>query len=324
MMRIVSGMRASGLLHLGNYVGALSNWVKLQDEYDCYFFVADWHGLTTDYDETAGLRLYVREMVMDWLAAGLDPQKCVLFVQSDVKEHAELHLLFSMFVPLAWLERVPTYKERLREQSTRELSTYGFLGYPVLQAADILIYKGEAVPVGEDQLPHLELTREIARRFNFLYGDTFPEPQALLTKFPVLPGIDGRKMSKSYDNSILLSAPPEEVARRVAAMVTDPARIRRRDPGHPDVCTAFTFHQVFNPGASESVRESCIAAGIGCVECKRNLGGVLAAVMAPHYERRAMYAKNPSLVSDVIHEGARKAKAEAQRVMAEARDAMKI
>jgi len=323
-MRIVSGMRASGLLHLGNYIGALSNWVKLQDEYDCYFFVANWHGLTTDYDDTSGLRLYVREMLIDWLAAGLDPAKCVMFVQSDIKEHAELHLLFSMFVPLAWLERVPTYKERLREQSTRELSTYGFLGYPVLQAADILIYKGEAVPVGEDQLPHLELTREIARRFNFLYGDVFPEPKALLTKFPVLPGTDGRKMSKSYDNSILLSAPPEEVTKRISTMVTDPARIRRTDAGHPGVCTAFTFHQVFNPGEAESIREACTAAGIGCVECKRNLGNVVSAIMAPHYERRSKYAAGPSLVDDVIREGAQKARAEAARVMAEVRDAMKI
>jgi tryptophanyl-tRNA synthetase len=263
-------------------------------------------------------------MLIDWLAAGLDPDKCVMFIQSDVKEHAELHLLFSMFVPLAWLERVPTYKERLREQSTRELATYGFLGYPVLQAADILIYKGEAVPVGEDQLPHLELTREIARRFNFLYGDTFPEPQALLTSFPTLPGTDGRKMSKSYDNSILLSAPPEEVRRRVSGMVTDPARIRRKDPGHPDVCTAFTFHQVFNPGEVEKVRESCASAGIGCVECKRILGDVMAGVMAPHFERRVRYVENPSLLDDVIHDGARKAREEAQRVIAQARDAMKI
>jgi len=323
-MRIVSGARASGFLHLGNYIGALSNWVKLQDQYDCWFFVADWHGLTTDYDDTSELKKYTRDIVVDFLAAGLDPEKCGIFVQSDVPEHAELHLLFSMFTPLAWLERVPTYKERLREQSTRELSTYGFLGYPVLQAADILVYKGEAVPVGEDQLPHLELTREIARRFNSLYGNVFPEPQALLTQHPVLPGIDGRKMSKSYGNSILLSASPGDIRKATSLMVTDPSRIKRTDPGHPDVCTAFVFHKVFAPGRIEDLSQACVGAKIGCVECKKNLGNTLAALMQPHYERRQRYERDPSLVDDVIALGKNKARAEAAKVMGEVRAAMKM
>ncbi len=323
-LRIVSGMRTSGLLHLGNFVGALSNWTNLQHEYDCYFFVADWHGLTTDYDDTSEIRTWTREIMTDWLAAGLDPDKCVLFVQSDVIEHAELHLLFSMCTPLAWLERVPTYKERLREQSTRELATYGLLGYPVLQASDILIYKGEAVPVGEDQAPHLELTREIARRFNFLYGQVFPEPQLLLARFPSLPGIDGRKMSKSYDNSILLSATPKQIAERVSMMVTDPARIRRKDPGKPEVCTAYRFHEVFNSSEVEQIASACRNAEIGCVECKRNLGKVLSAIMEPHYERRRQIAANTALVDDVMEHGASRARAVAQETMAEVRKAMKL
>lgn len=323
-LRIVSGMRTSGLLHLGNYVGALSNWVKLQEEYDCFFFVADWHGLTTDYEDPGMIKTWTREIVIDWLAAGLDPEKCVLFVQSDVIEHAELHLMFSMSTPLAWLERVPTYKERLREQTTRELATYGLLGYPVLQAADILIYKGEAVPVGEDQTPHLELTREIARRFNHLYSPVFPEPQVLLTRFPTLPGIDGRKMSKSYDNSILLSAPPEEIVMRVSSMVTDPARIRRTDPGRPEVCTAFKFYEVFDPERAKEVSEACRSAGIGCVQCKKDLGKTLSSLMQPHYEKRREISSTPQLVKEVISQGAKRARKVARETMAEVRQAMKL
>jgi tryptophanyl-tRNA synthetase len=322
--RIVSGARASGLLHLGNYIGALSNWVRLQADYECFYFVANWHGLTTDYDNTGELRHWTREILIDFLAAGLDPEKSVLFVQSDVPEHAELHLMFSMVTPLSWLERVPTYKERLREQSTRDLATYGFLGYPCLQAADILLYKGDAVPVGGDQVSHLELTREIARRFNFFYGNVFPEPQVLLTEFPTLPGIDGRKMSKSYDNSIMLSASPEEVRKRVSIMITDPARIKRSDPGHPDVCTAYAFHKVFNPENAAALCEMCKKAEIGCVECKKNLGNILAAKMAPIYDKRMYYVNNPALVDEIRSEGARKARAVASSVMADVRQAMKI
>jgi tryptophanyl-tRNA synthetase len=258
------------------------------------------------------------------MAAGLDPEKSVLFVQSDVPEHAELHLMFSMVTPLSWLERVPTYKERLREQSTRDLATYGFLGYPCLQAADILLYKGDAVPVGGDQVSHLELTREIARRFNYFYGNVFPEPQALLTEFPMLPGIDGRKMSKSYDNSIMLSDSPEEVKRRVSIMVTDPARIKRSDAGHPDVCTAYAFHKVFNAGEAPALAEMCKSAQIGCVECKRNLGNLLAARLAPIYDKRMYFKSRLDLVDDIRHAGAEKARTIARNVMAEVRQAMKI
>ncbi|MGB4648496.1 MAG: tryptophan--tRNA ligase, partial [Acetivibrionales bacterium] len=254
---MLSGMRPTGALHLGNYFGALENWVKLQDEYDCYYFIADWHALTTGYEDTSELKSNINSMVIDWLSAGLDPEKCTIFLQSSVKEHAELHLLFSMMTPLSWLYRCPTYKDQLAQLKDRNITTYGFLGYPCLQAADILMYKAAAVPVGEDQVPHVELTREMARRFNYIFGEVFPEPQAKLTKAKVLPGTDGRKMSKSYNNTIALSDDPDTVRKKVMSMVTDPARIRKDDPGHPEVCTVFSFHKVFNEEGVADTEAQC-------------------------------------------------------------------
>lgn len=266
---MLSGMRPTGALHLGNYFGALENWVKLQDEYDCYYFIADWHALTTGYEDTSELKSNINSMVIDWLSAGLDPEKCTIFLQSSVKEHAELHLLFSMMTPLSWLYRCPTYKDQLAQLKDRNITTYGFLGYPCLQAADILMYKAAAVPVGEDQVPHVELTREMARRFNYIFGEVFPEPQAKLTKAKVLPGTDGRKMSKSYNNTIALSDDPDTVRKKVMSMVTDPARIRKDDPGHPEVCTVFSFHKVFNEEGVADTEAQCRAGSIGCVQCKK-------------------------------------------------------
>ena len=260
---ILSGMRPTGALHLGNYFGALENWVKLQDEYECYFFVADWHALTTGYEDTSQIKNNINDLVIDWLSAGLDPEKCVIFLQSSIKEHAELHLLFSMTTPLSWLLRCPTYKDQINQLKDKNITTYGFLGYPCLQAADILIYKAGFVPVGEDQLPHLELTREIARRFNYLFGEVFPEPQAILTKAKVLPGTDGRKMSKSYGNTIALSDSPDTIRKKVSSMITDPARIRKDDPGHPEVCTVFSFHKVFNENEVPEIEQHCRGGKIG-------------------------------------------------------------
>jgi tryptophanyl-tRNA synthetase len=323
--RILSGMRPTGKLHLGNLVGALQNWIKLQDEYDSFHFVADWHMLTTDYADTSELQSSIQEMVTDWLAAGLDPKKATFFIQSRVPEHAELHLLFSMVTPLGWLERVPTYKEQLDNIKDRDLHTYGFLGYPVLQAADILMYKADFVPVGEDQVPHVELTREIARRFNGFYGQVFPEAQALLTPTPKLPGTDGRKMSKSYDNAIFLSDPPEVVSGKLAGMMTDPARKRRYDPGNPDVCPVFDLHRVFSsPETIERVNRECRTAEIGCVDCKKLMAGHLNNALAPIQERRKRYEQNPKEVWDVLEEGTKKAREVAQATMTEVRAAVKL
>lgn len=318
-------MRPTGKLHLGHLVGALQNWVELQDRYESYHFVADWHALTTDYADTAELRVNIQEMVTDWLAVGLDPAKATFFLQSHLLEHAELHLLFSMVTPLGWLERVPTYKEQLDNIKDRDLHTYGFLGYPVLQAADILIYKASFVPVGEDQVPHVELTREIARRFNTFYGRVFPEPQALLTPTPKLPGTDGRKMSKSYGNTILLSDPPEVVSSKVADMMTDPARKRRTDPGNPDVCPVFDHHKIFSPPeVVDRVNRECRTAEIGCVECKQLMARHLNNSLAPIQARRKPYEQNPQRVWDVLEEGTRKAHAVAQATMTEVRAAVKL
>jgi tryptophanyl-tRNA synthetase len=322
--KILSGMRPTGALHLGNYFGALENWVKLQEQYDCYFFVADWHALTTGYENTAQIKNNINELIIDFLSAGLDPEKCNMFLQSSVKEHAELHLLFSMSTPLSWLLRCPTYKDQLAQMKDRNITTYGFLGYPCLQAADILMYKANFVPVGEDQLPHLELTREIARRFNFIYGEVFPEPQPLLTKAKVLPGLDGRKMSKSYDNTIALSDSPEDIRKKVSSMITDPARIRKDDPGHPEVCAVYAFHKIFNEGEVAEIDEQCRGGKIGCVQCKRNLAQKMVDYMTPIYERRQQLINKPQIIREVIDKGNENARKMAQQTMQDVRSAMKI
>ena len=323
--RVLSGMQPSGLLHLGNLMGALDNWRKIQDEYECYYFIADWHALTTQYADTSKMRTYVHEMVVDWLAAGLDPEKCVLFQQSQLPEHAVLHMLFSMITPLPWLERVPTYKEKMEQISDRDMYTYGFLGYPVLQAADILIYKADFVPVGVDQLPHLELTREIGRRFNSFYGDVLPEPQPLLTEYPKLLGTDGRKMSKSYNNCLYLSDTPEEITKKVMAMITDPARVRRQDPGNPDICPLYTLDRIFAPKEwCDHVNVECRRAGIGCVDDKRELLKHLLAYLKPIQEKRKELSTSPKRVAEIIAAGSAKARVVARETLAQVQDAMKL
>jgi len=318
-------MRPTGKLHLGNLVGALQNWVKLQNEYDSYHFVADWHMLTTDYADPSEVTENTLQMVTDWLAAGLDPNKATFFVQSRLPEHAELHLLFSMITPLSWLERVPTYKEQLENITDRDLHTYGFLGYPLLQAADILMYKANAVPVGEDQVPHVELTREVARRFNQFYGSVFLEPQALLTPSPRLPGTDGRKMSKSYGNAIFLTDPPEDVSKKLATMITDPARKRRNDPGNPDICPVFDLHKIFSSQVTiDQVNRECRTAEIGCLDCKKMLAQHLNRALAPIQQRRKPYEENPQQVWDILEAGTSQARKVAQATMAEVRAAVKL
>lgn len=376
--RILSGMRPTGRLHLGNYMGALYNWVKLQHDYDCYFFIADYHALTTDYANTSNLRENIREVILDFLAAGLDPEISTLFIQSDVKAHFELHALFSMITPLSWLERVPTYKDQQEQLKEKDLATYGFLGYPLLQSADILLYKPRYVPVGADQIAHVELTREIARRFNqFFPGDFYlassaapwemgaiqekarklagdktksafsahelyeaahqtkkitegfgrrdvlPEPDVLLTPSPKLPGTDGRKMSKSYRNTILLSDPEPEVRSKLKTMVTDPARVRREDPGNPDVCPVFDLHKVFSSESVQlEVREGCTTAGIGCIQCKTWLADAVVKHLAPIQERRRHYESNFVEVEEILRQGAVRAGNRANQTMQEVRDAV--
>src|SRR5271168_163392 len=326
--RVLSGMRPTGKLHLGNYVGALENWVRMQDQYQCFFCVVDWHALTTDYADTSRVKENSLEVALDWLAAGLDPEKSVLFIQSHVPAHAELHLLLSMITPLGWLERVPTYKEQRENIRDKDLGTYGFLGYPVLQAADILMYKADVVPVGEDQVAHIELTREIARRFNGFYGkrgDVFPEPQSLLTRAPKLPGTDGRKMSKSYGNTILLTDPEPVVRQKLKTMVTDPARVRRSDPGDPDVCPVGDLHKVFSsPATLEKVYAGCRSAGIGCIECKGWAADAIVAELQPMQERRKQYEEQPRLVHDILHSGSELARVRAEQTMEQVRDAMQL
>ena len=318
-------MRPTGKLHLGNLVGALDNWKQLQEEYECFFFAADWHALTTEYANTGIIQESIRDMFIDWLSVGLSPEKSVLFIQSRVKEHAELHLLLSMITPLPWLERVPTYKEQQQELASRDLSTYGFLGYPLLQAADIIIYKAHKVPVGIDQVPHVELTREVARRFNSFYGPVFPVPDPLLTEVPKLLGIDGRKMSKSYDNAIFISDPPAEVRRKVSLMFTDPNRIKRSDPGNPDICNVFSFHKVYSsPETVDRVNRECRRAEIGCVQDKRQFAETLVSYLAPIQERRARYIQNPGGVDEILEVGCQRARRVAAQTMEEVRAAMKI
>jgi len=323
--RVLSGMRPSGKLHLGNAVGALDNWKRLQDEYECFFFAADWHALTTEYVNPEIIPESIRDMMIDWLSVGLSPEKCVLFVQSRIKEHAELHLLLSMITPLPWLERVPSHKEQQLELANRDLTTYGFLGYPLLQTADIIIYKAHKVPVGIDQVPHVELSREITRRFNFFYGPIFPPPEPMLTEVPKLLGIDGRKMSKSYHNAIYLSDPPGEIRKKVSQMFTDPNRIKRSDPGNPDICNVFSFHKVYSSGEMvERVNVDCRRAAIGCVEDKKNLAENIVAYLAPVHEQRARYVKSPHLVEEVLEDGCQRARRIAAQTMEEVRRAMKI
>ena len=324
--RVLSGMRPTGKLHLGHYVGALDNWVRMQDEYECFFEVADWHALTTDYADTSRVKEYSLEVVLDWLAAGLDPKKSVIFIQSHVPAHAELHLLFSMITPLGWLERVPSYKEQQENIKGKDLGTYGFLGYPCLQAADILIYKADVVPVGEDQVAHVELTREIARRFNGFYGksgDVFPEPKSLLTPAAKLPGTDGRKMSKSYGNAILLTDPEPVVRQKLKTMVTDPARVRRSDPGNPDVCPVGDLHKIFSSKDTiAKVNQGCRSAGIGCIECKSWAADALVKLLNPMQERRRKFEENPSLAWDILEDGTSRARKAAGETMNEVRAAM--
>jgi tryptophanyl-tRNA synthetase len=323
-------MRPTGKIHLGNYMGALHNWVRLQfdPQYDCYFFIANWHALTTDYADPSQIATNTREVILDYLAAGLDPAKSVLFVQSDVKQHAELHLLLSMITSVGWLERVPTYKEQKENLKDKDLSTYGFLGYPLLQAADILIYQADFVPVGQDQVAHVELAREVARRFNQFYkradgADILPEPQALLTPSPKVPGTDGRKMSKSYGNTIMLSDPEPEIRAKIKPMVTDPARIRRTDPGNPDKCPVGDLHKIFSSQETiAKVYEGCTTAGIGCIECKSWVADAIVAHVAPIRERRVHFEQNPALVKEILTDGARRATARAEQTMHEVRSAM--
>lgn len=324
--RIVSGMRPTGRLHIGHYHGVLENWVRLQEQFDCFFFVADWHSLTTEYADTAGIKDSTREMVLDWVAFGLDPQKCLVFEQSQVDQHAELNLILGMITPVSWLERNPTYKEMLDNIEQRDLSTFGFLGYPVLMAADIILYKALRVPVGHDQLPHLEITREIARRFNHLYNcQVFPEPEALLTETPKLLGLDGRKMSKSYGNSIYLSETAEETAAKIKGMVTDTQRIRRADPGNPDDCVAFNLHRIYVPQAKlDEIVPACKNATIGCVDCKKILIECLNERLAPFRAKREELSKNAGFVNDLLSDGSQRATAEAKKTIQEVRGALKV
>jgi tryptophanyl-tRNA synthetase len=320
---IFSGMRPTGRLQLGNLFGALENWVRLQNQgHRCFYCIVDWHALTTAYDEPTEIQENTREILIDWLSAGLDPAKSVIFRQSAVKEHAELHLLFSMFTPLSWLERCPTYKDQIQQIDRTDLRTYGFLGYPLLQTADILLYKGTAVPVGEDQAPHIELSREVARRFNFLYKPVFPEPKTLLNQYKLIPGLDGRKMSKSYGNTINLSADPAEIAEKVRMMVTDPQRIRKTDPGDPDVCTVHKFRHIFDEVERDSFAALCRQGTVGCVECKKNLAAKMAKSLTPLHEKRQQLQKDNGYLDDVLAAGAEKARAKAQETMEEVRTVM--
>ncbi len=320
---VLSGTRPTGELHLGHLNGALKNWVRLQDEFKCFFFVADWHALTTEYADPGGIEESARSMVLDWLAVGLDPGKSVIFRQSDVPEHAELYLMFSMIIPVPWLERVPSYKEQQEQLSGRDLSTVGFLGYPLLQAADILIYLADRVPVGEDQLPHVELTREVARRFNRLYGDLFPEPAGLVVEMARVPGTDGRKMSKSYGNAVSLSEDPKSVHDKLARMVTDTRRQRLTDPGDPADCPAFCLHAIY---CSEEERaelsEGCKTASIGCLDCKKVMIAHVLEELEPIRQRRAELEKTPEIVGEVLAEGRDRAREVAGSTMARVRELM--
>jgi len=349
--RVLSGMRPTGRLHLGNYMGALYNWVRIQHDYDCYFFIADIHALTTDYANPGNVGEKSREVALDFLGAGLEPEQCVIFKQSDVPQHCELNTLFGMFTPLGWLERVPTYKDQQEQLREKDLATFGFLGYPLLQSADILLYKADFVPVGQDQVSHVELTREVARRFNQLYASAttpevtaaesdkelmkaeisenvlerqiLPEPKVLLTPSPKLPGLDGRKMSKSYGNTLGLTEPDDDIRKKIRTMVTDPARVRRTDAGNPDVCPVGDLHKVFSPAETlAKVYEGCRSASIGCIECKGWAADGIVREIAPIRERRAEYAARPQLVTEILAHGAERARKTAEATMVEVRSAI--
>ncbi len=316
-------MRPTGKLHIGHLVGALENWVALQSEYDNYHLIADYHALTTNLD-TSELYQNSVDMVIDWLAAGIDPHKSPIFRQSQIKEHTELHLILSMLITTARLERNPTLKDQIRDLNMDSV-VYGYLGYPVLQAADILLYKGEAVPVGEDQVPHIEITREIARRFNAQWGEVFPEPEPKLTKFARLAGLDGnQKMSKSLGNTILLSDPPDEIQKKMRTAVTDPQKIRKNDPGRPDICVVFSYHQKFNPGEIPEIRIGCESGALGCVDCKKNCSTKISDSLASFREKRAYFENNPVEVKYILHDGESRAKRVAEQTMSEVREVMKI
>lgn len=326
--RVLSGMRPTGALHLGHYHGVLKNWLQLQQQYQCFFFVADWHALTTHYNETSVIGDNLWEMIIDWLAVGIDPSLAVLFIQSQVPEHAELHLLLSMITPLGWLERVPSYKDQQEKIKGRDLTTYGFLGYPLLQAADILIYQASKVPVGEDQVAHIELTREIARRFNYLYAKNnhppiLSEPAALLTPAAKMPGLDGQKMSKSYDNTIALREAPASIEKKLRTMPTDPARIRRTDCGDPEKCPVWGFHAIYSPAATQSwVQQGCRSAGIGCLDCKKTIIDAVIAETTPFRERARDYQERSDWVRDLIEEGCAIARQTARETLKEVRHAL--
>ncbi len=320
--RILSGMRPTGPLHLGHLFGALDNWVKLQDQYECFFMVADWHALMSEYEDPSMLFKYTIECAADWIAVGIDPEKSTIFIQSHVKEHLDLYMIFSNLVPLGWLERCPTYKEQLRELASRHLHTYGFLGYPVLQAADILLYKATDVPVGKDQLPHLELTNDIVAKFNNLYGDTFPTIKPILTDIPKLLGIDGRKMSKSYDNFIALGDTEEAVKHKCAQMFTDPKRIKLFDKGHPDKCNVYAYYNLFKKGCTPEVYEYCTRAKVGCTECKRNLGSIISDYLADIRTERQKLLKDKARIYDILENGAKKACNIASKTMSDIKKAV--
>lgn len=323
--RVVSGMRPTGKLHLGHLYGALKNWVSLQDEFECFYFVADWHALTTEYTNPGIIGESIEDMVIDWLSVGIVSPRSTLFVQSAIPEHAELFLMLSMITPLSWLERNPTYKEQQQELKDKDIATHGFLGYPVLQAADIIIYKAHRVPVGIDQVPHLELTREIARRFNFLYRELFPLPEAVLTETPKILGIDGRKMSKSYNNAIFLSDPPDVLHSKVSQMFTDPHRMRKTDPGNPDICNVFTLHRLYSPPEEvERINQECRTARIGCVECKKKLAPHMVEFLAPIQEKRQHYLSHRGEIQEIFEQGNRRARGIAREHLKEAREAMGI
>lgn len=322
--RVLSGYRPTGRLHLGHYFGTLKNWIELQNKYECFFFVADWHALTTNYEDVSALKEDTKDMVIDWLAAGLDPNKCTIYRQSDLPEVAELALYLSMITPLSWLERCPTYKEQLRELKGREIATHGFVGYPVLQTSDIILPRGELVPVGEDQLPHLELGREIVRRFNYLYGNLFNEPQALLSQVKKLLGLDGRKMSKSYGNAIYLSDEPDVIKQKVRKMITDPKRIKLDDKGHPEVCRVFEFHEIYSQEDLSEIEKNCRQALVGCTDCKDTLAEQIGISLTSFREKRKAIEKKPSQVEQVLQNGTRKVKPIARATIKDVRKKLNI